>query len=120
MSNTSKVIHEFATSAGLEPCGSADCILGFRGGQTVGLCHCAREIVRRGPCSVSSVWFSNLRRMLRAMATEIAELRGEDGEDTCESGLPDCGEVAAYDSENVPLCARCYEELKKEQGCVPL
>lgn len=31
--------------------------------------------------------------------------------ETCESGTPDCGPVEFYDSEGVPLCRRCADEL---------
>ena len=38
----------------------------------------------------------------------------EDGIERCEGGLPECGRVVAHDSEGVPLCARCYRELRAE------
>lgn len=36
----------------------------------------------------------------------------------CESGLPDCGPVEHYDSEGVPLCTRCWNELPSESTLV--
>lgn len=36
------------------------------------------------------------------------------GRERCESGLLDCGPVTTTDSEGVPLCARCAEELQRE------
>lgn len=35
-------------------------------------------------------------------------------QEACESHLPDCGSVAHWDSEGIPLCERCWNELAKE------
>jgi len=60
----------------------------------------------------------------RTMEHLLAEARAEierlqrrlegDDEPTCESGLPDCGEVVTSDVEGIPLCQRCADELIAE------
>lgn len=37
-----------------------------------------------------------------------------DSDERCESGLQECGPVEHWDSDGVPLCAKCWAELEAE------
>ncbi len=39
------------------------------------------------------------------------------GEPRCESSLPACGPVVTTDTEGVPLCQRCADEMAADPSC---
>ncbi|WP_243350837.1 hypothetical protein [Stenotrophomonas acidaminiphila] len=56
------------------------------------------------------------------LCTRCGKLRASDAEepphdathDRCESGSPECGPVEHWDSEGVPLCAKCWDVLQAQ------
>lgn len=56
--------------------------------------------------------FADMLKVAEAPAPEVSEAEDEQ----CESGLDDCGPVEHWDSEAVPLCRRCYDELANESA----
>ena len=51
-----------------------------------------------------------------ASISQEFEISGGAPADRCEGGASDCGPVAHYDTEGVPLCQRCWDALAVDKS----